>query len=466
MTTVVPTPPPSHGRFATGFLETFRSLRWRNFRLFFSGQLISQVGNWLSLIAMTLLIYELTDSAFLLGLLAAAQFGPVLVIGPWAGLIADRYPKRTILLVVQSIAMLQSFALAALAFQPEPSLVAIYAVAFIGGLTIAFDNPARRSFVTEMVPESDINNAVSLNSALMTLSRVVGPFIAAFLIATVGFGWAFLVDGISYVAVLVALAMMRTAELRPSVAAARAKGQVRAGMRYARSVPELWIPLVMMAIVGTLAFNFNTVLPVFVNRSLGGDDVMFAVLLGVVSIGSFSGALATARRRSISIQQVAGCALAFGVAIGLLGLSPNLAIALPVGIAMGAASIAFMTASTAIVQIRSDPQMRGRVLALQSMVFLGSTPIGGPILGWVCEQFGARYGLAIGAVGALGAGFWGLRRSRGSEHYAVADREAEVAVEDAIEELAGDPEMPDSGPVEPAAVTGEPTGERRVPARP
>lgn len=464
MTSALPTPPPSRGRFATGFSETFRSLRLRNFRLFFGGQLISQVGNWLSLIAMTLLIYELTDSAFLLGLLAAAQFGPVLVIGPWAGLIADRYPKRTILLIVQTIAMLQSFALAALAFQPEPSLVAIYVVAFIGGLTVAFDNPARRSFVTEMVPESDINNAVSLNSALMTLSRVVGPFIAAFLIATVGFGWAFLVDGISYVAVLAALAMMRTAELRPSVAAARAKGQVRAGMRYARSVPELWIPLVMMAIVGTLAFNFNTVLPVFVNRSLGGGDVMFAVLLGVVSIGSFTGALATARRRSISVQQVAACSLAFGAAIGLLALAPTLAVALPVGIAMGAASIAFMTASTAIVQIRSDPQMRGRVLALQSMVFLGSTPIGGPILGWVCEQFGARWGLAIGAAGALGAGVWGLRRSRGAEHYAVAEREAESAVDDAIEELAGDVEMPECDPGRAGAVA--PTDQPRVPARP
>ena len=415
--------------------ETFRSMRSRNFRLFFTGQLISQVGNWLTFVAMTLLILKLTDSGLALGLLAATQFGPVLLIGPWAGLIADRYPKRTILLVVQAIAMAQSFALAGLAFQADPPLVAIYVVAFVGGLTTAFDNPARRSFVTEMVPESDINNAVSLNSALMTSSRIFGPLLAGVLITTVGYGWAFIADGVSYVAVLAALGMMRTAELRPSIQATRAKGQVRAGMRYARSVPELWIPLVMMAIVGTLAFNFNTVLPLFTTRDLGGDDVMFTVLLGVVSIGSLTGALATARRTSISIQQVAVCSLAFGGSIGLLALTPVLAFALPVGVLMGGASIAFMTASTAIVQIRSDPQMRGRVLALQAMVFLGSTPIGGPILGWVCERFGARYGLAIGAAGAIGAGVWGLVRAKGTGHYRVAPAEAEQAVDEAIEDL-------------------------------
>lgn len=423
----------------------FRSLRSRNFRLFFGGQLISQIGNWLTFVATTLLIYNLTDSGVAVGLLAAAQFGPVLVFGPWAGLIADRYPKRTILLIVQSIAMAQSLALAVLAFQPEPSIPAIYAVALVGGFTIAFDNPARRSFVTEMVPESDINNAVSLNSALMTGARVVGPFIAGVLVTTVGFGWAFLVDGLSYITVIVALILMRTSELRSSVAVTRAKGQVRAGMRYARSVPELWIPLVMMAIVGTLAFNFATVLPLFVTRDLSGTELMFTILLGVVSAGSLTGALATARRRTISVQQVAICSLAFAASIGLLAIVPTFALALPVGVVMGVSSIAFMTASTAIVQIRSDPQMRGRVLALQSMVFLGSTPIGGPALGWVCDTFGARYGLGVGALGALGAGLWGLRRSAGSEHYSVASGEAEVAVDTAVEELAG----PVDGEIEP-----------------
>jgi MFS family permease len=441
----------------------FRSLRSRNFRLFFGGQLISQVGNWLTFVAMTLLIYEITDSGFAIGMLAVAQFGPVLLFGPFAGLVADRYPKRTVLLIVQSIAMAQSFALAAVAFQPEPSLPLVFLIALVGGFTTAFDNPARRAFVTEMVPVDDINNAVSLNSALMTSSRIVGPFLAGVLVTTVGFGWAFLVDGISYAAVLGALAMIRTSELRSSPIVARAKGQVRAGVRYAHSVPELWIPLVMMAIVGTLAFNFNTVLPVFVTRDLGGTELMFTILLGVVSAGSLAGALGTARRRSISVQQVAWCSLAFAAAIGLLALVPNIATSLPVGVFMGAASIAFMTASTAIVQIRSDPQMRGRVLALQSMVFLGSTPIGGPIVGWICDTFGARYGLAVGALGALGAGVWGLRKARGSERYAIGAQQAETAVDDAVEELAGDCDVPAHAPTG-AGVLAPSTAGRPAPA--
>ena len=252
---------------------------------------------------------------------------------------------------------------------------------------------------------------------------------------------------------LVALLMMRTGELRSSPRVTRAKGQVRAGMRYARSVPELWIPLVMMAIVGTLAFNFNTVLPVFVTRDLVGSDMMFTILLSVVSVGSLTGALATARRRTISIRQVAWCSVAFGVSIGLLAVAPVFVVALPIGVLMGAASIAFMTASTAIVQIRSDPQMRGRILALQSMVFLGSTPIGGPIIGAICEVFGARYGLAVGAVGALGAGIWGLRRAAGSGAYSVRADEADESVDDAIEDLAGDIDVPPHVPEPAPALT-------------
>src|SRR4249919_3339729 len=176
----------------TAWRETFRSLRSRNFRLFFGGQLISQVGNWMTLVAQTLLVLSLTDSGIALGMLAVAQFGPVLILGPWAGLVADRSDKRRLLLVVQSVAMLQSFALAALAFSGNPPVWSIYLVALVGGVTIAFDNPARRAVVTEMVPESDVQNAVSLNSALMTSSRVIGPALAGLLVATVGFGWCFL----------------------------------------------------------------------------------------------------------------------------------------------------------------------------------------------------------------------------------------------------------------------------------
>jgi MFS family permease len=384
----------------------------RNFRLFFSGQLVSQVGNWLTLVAQTLLVLKLTDSGVALGVLAVAQFGPVLVLGPFAGLVADRSDKRRLLLLVQSLAMAQSFCLAALAFSGQPSIAALYGVALLGGFAIAFDNPARRSFVVEMVPEDDISNAVSLNSALMTGSRVVGPALAGLLITTVGFGWCFLLDGVSYLAVLAGLWLMDPTQLRQAPVTARGRGQVREGLRYARSVPELWIPLVMMAVVGTLAFNFQTVLPLFTRRDLGGSDVTFTLLMSTVSLGSLVGALATARRRRIGVSTVSVAAVAFGLAMGLLAVTPNQPLAFAAGLLVGLASIAFMTASTAIVQITAAPSMRGRVLALQAMVFLGSTPIGGPIVGTISQRFGARYSILIGAVAALAAGLFGLAKVR------------------------------------------------------
>jgi MFS family permease len=392
--------------------DTFRSLHIRNFRLFFVGQSISQVGNWLTLIAQTLLVLRLTDSGLAVGFLAVAQFGPLLVFGAFAGLVADRSDKRKLLLVVQSLAMVQSFCLAGLAFMDRPPLAAIYAVALFGGFAVAFDNPARRSFVVEMVPDDHINNAVSLNSALMTGSRVIGPALAGLLVTTVGFGWAFLLDGLSYVAVLVCLWKLDPTKLRPAPETMRGRGQVRAGLRYARSIPELWIPLVMMAVVGTLAFNFQTVLPLFAIRDLGGGEVTFTLLMSLVSLGSLVGALATARRESVSVHTVSLCAIAFGLSLALLTVAPTTGIALAVGVLVGVASISFMTASTAIVQMRADPSMRGRVLALQAIVFLGSTPIGGPIVGTIADVFGARYSLALGAVATIGAGAFGLSSVR------------------------------------------------------
>jgi MFS family permease len=416
--------------------DTFRSLQYRNFRLFFTGQLISQVGNWLTLVAQTLLVLQLTDSGIALGILAAAQFGPVLLIGPWAGLIADRSDKRKLLLIVQTIAMVQSFVLAALAFSGDPPVWSIYLVALAGGLTIAFDNPARRSFVVEMVAQDDVPNAVSLNSALMTSSRVVGPALAGLLISTAGFGWAFLVDGVSYLAVLAGLWMLRTDELRRPPVTLRARGQVREGLRYARSVPELWVPLAMMALVGTLSYNFQTVFPLFTTRDLNGSGATFTALFSIVSVGALVGALAVARRTRISIHAVAISSLAYGAALALMAVAPNQAVAFTVAPLLGLASIAFLTASTAIVQLEAAPEMRGRVLALQAMLFLGSTPVGGPIVGVVSERFGARYGIGVGAAAALVAGGFGLLVARRHAARAIAPTDADLTVLDGVGELA------------------------------
>jgi MFS family permease len=427
-------------RVAAG--ETFASLHVRNFRLFFGGQLISQVGNWLTLVAQALLVLKITGSGWNVGLLTACQFLPVLILGPWAGLVADRSDKRKLLIVVQVFAMVQSFALAGLAFMDRPPLLGLYLVAFAGGLATAFDNPARRSIVVEMVDEDRVNNAVSLNSALMTCSRVVGPALAGLLISTVGYGWCFLVDGLTYIAVLVGYALMNPNEIRRGPVTERGRGQVRAGLRYAWGVADLRIPLVMMAIIGTLAFNFSVVVPLLVKQSFGGSDTTFTILFSVVSVGSFVGALLTARRKEISLDDVVVSAAMFGGSMLLFAITPTLAWAFPVGLLVGGGSIAFLTASTAIVQVRSDPSMRGRVLALQAMVFLGSTPIGGPILGAVCDAFGPRWGVALGGAATVAAAVYGWLASRATISPNRSSRRSQAAAVSRIQPVASS-----SGPV-------------------
>ena len=393
--------------------DTFRSLRHRNFRLFFGGQFISQTGNWLTLIGQSLLVLHLTNNnGFRVGLLAACQFLPVLLLGMWTGVVADRSNKRRLLMIVQSFAMLQSFVLAALAFSGRPPLIAIYAVAMLGGVCTAFDNPTRRSFVVEMVPVEDVQNAVSLNSALMTGARVFGPTIAGLLISTVGYGWCFTIDGISYLAVLYGFWRMDVAALRTAPAAARAKGQLLTGLRYVRSLPELFIPLAMMSVIGTFAFNFSVVLPLFVKKTFHSTDTNFTLLYSAVSVGSFVGALVAARRRSIDVHHVVVAAGLFGVSMAVIAASPNLLSSYPIAVFVGLFSILFMTSSTAIVQTRADPQMRGRVLALQAVLMLGSTPIGGPIVGLICQVSSARVGFLVGAVACFAAAAWGGAAAR------------------------------------------------------
>jgi MFS family permease len=391
---------------------TFRSLDVRNFRLFFVGQLVSQIGTWLTTVAQVLLVLHLTNSGLAIGGLVACQFGPVLFLGAWAGLIADRHDKRRLLMLTQTLEMLQSGALAVLAFTPHPSLLGLYAIALAGGFMLAFDNPTRRSFVPEMVTPEKMQNAVTLNTAVMTSARIVGPAVAGLLVVTVGYGWCFTLDAFSYLAVLIALRMMRPSELLRSQVVGRAKGQVRAGLRYVRGVPDLFVPMIMLTIIGTLTFNFTVVIPLFVEHTLKGNDATYTLLYSVLSVGSFAGALAASYRRLIEMRHVVIASVAFGVAMLVFAAAPDLAAAFPFAILVGLTSVGFMTAATAIVQVRADPAMRGRVLALQAIVMIGSTPIGGPILGAICDDLGARAGLVVGGLAALVAGAWGYRAGR------------------------------------------------------
>jgi MFS family permease len=389
--------------------DTFRSLRHRNFKLFFGGQLVSQTGSWLSMVTQTLLVLKLTDSGFALGALTAFQFGPMLFLGAYAGAVADRSDKRKMLTFLQAAAMAQSFALGILVLSGSASVAAIYALAAVQGVITAFDNPVRRAFVVEMVPSEDLPNAVSLNSAIMTGSRVFGPALAGALVLTVGYGWPFIIDGMSYSAVIAGLLLMRSGDLFRSPPTPHRKGQVRQGLRYIRSEPNLLVPLVMMAMIGTFAFNFQVTVPLLVDGPLDGGTGTFTLLFSVLSLGSLIGALATARRARVTPQMLVNSSAAFGVAMVLLALSPSLGVAFPVAVLLGLASIAFMTTSTAIVQLLAGAEYRGRVLAIQGMVFLGSTPIGGPIVGWVSDAVGPRAGLALGAVSCFAAAAYGMR---------------------------------------------------------
>jgi MFS family permease len=412
----------------------FRALRNRNFRLFFGGQLISQTGSWLTTIASTLLVLRLTHSGVAVGLLVACQYGPVLLLSAWGGLVADRSDKRRLLVITQTLEMCESFALASLAFMAHPPLVGFYLVALSGGFMLAFDNPTRKSFVAEMVPESDVRNAVTLNTALMTSARVIGPTVAGILIVTTGFGWCFLIDGTSYLAVITGLLMMRRSELRTPPVVARAKGQLRDGLRYVRRTPDLWIPLVMMMLIGTLTYNFAVVLPLFVEHTLHGNIESFTLFYSVFSIGSVTGALLAAKRRSIELRYIVYAAFALGIAMFALATAPTLLTAFPVIVCVGLSSITFMTTSQAIMQIRADAAMRGRVLSLQTMVVAGSTPLGGPLLGYICDAFGPRTGVALGGTAAIAAGFWGLyahRRVLEASHEPTLNLRGRTAVDKA-----------------------------------
>jgi MFS family permease len=396
-----------------GFLRrTLSSLRWRNFRLFFIGQTISQTGNWLTNVALTLLILHRTGSGVALGLLVACQYGPILLLSAWAGVIVDRTSKRNLLYVTQALEMCESFALAALAFMHNAPVAAFYGIALAGGAMLAFDNPVRRTFVNEMVPKDDIPNAVTLYSAMNSMARIAGPALAGLLIVTVGYGWCFTVDAVSYAAVITALAMMRSAELQRLPAMPRGAGQVRAGFKYIFGVPDLWITFVMLLVIGTLSYNFAVVFPLFVEKGLHGGDGTYTLVYSAFSAGGLVGALLVARRSTVGIRTVAVGAAGLGVAMLVLSAVPSIALAYVVATLVGAASVAYMTATTAIAQIRTEPHMIGRVLAIQTVLLVGTTPIGGPILGAIADAIGVRAPVLIGGVAALAAAGFGMLAAR------------------------------------------------------
>lgn len=376
--------------------------------MFVIGQLISNSGNWLTTVASALLVLHRTGSGTDVGLLAACQYGPVLALSAWGGLVADRSNKRRMLYLTQALEMTESFVLAALAFLPHAPLSGFYITALAGGSILAFDNPGRRSFVNEMVQAKDLPNAVNLYSAMAGLSRIVGPTLAAALIVSVGYGWCFTIDGLSYVSVLLALLLMRGSELRRTPAAQRGRGQIRSGIRYVLGVPELRMSFAMLMIIGVATYNFTVTFPLFVERGLHGNDAQYTLFYAAFSAGGVLATIVIARRTRVSLRSVTAGAAGLGAAMLALFFVPDLAAAYPLAAVLGGAAVLFVTSTTAVVQLQHDRTMIGRVIALQTALQLGTTPVGGPLLGFIADAWGGRAPIVVGGVAAVAAAALGV----------------------------------------------------------
>ncbi|MEA2340809.1 MAG: hypothetical protein QOG11_886 [Solirubrobacteraceae bacterium] len=399
---------------SAGLRRSLASLQVPNYRRWFIGMVISTTGTWMQTIAEGWLVLRLTGSGFALGTAAALQFAPMLLAGAWGGLLADRVSKRRLLVVTQTLMAIPALLLWGLTVSGAVTLWMVYALILVRGTVLAVDNPARQAFVPELVGTDRLVNAVSLNSVLVQTARVAGPGLAAVVIATVGVATCFGVNALSFGAMLVVLARLDRSALREAPVAGRARGQLREAASVVWRTPELRTPLALMALVGTLAFNFATVFPLLARFTFHGGASTYALLMSVMGAGAVLGALVNGARGRVSPAIVAGSAFAFGAALGAVALAPTLGFALVALPLVGAASVTFTAAVNTSLQLAVAPHLRGRVMALYAVVFLGSTPIGGPLVGWLSQSAGPRAGLGVGAAAAVLAGLVGavaLRRT-------------------------------------------------------
>ena len=395
-------------RIGAAFHRTFHSLgHSRNFRLFFVGQAVSVTGTWMQMVATAWLVLRITGSGVALGIDTALAFGPILLLGPLGGVIADRFDKRRILIATQFAYGILAIVLWGLVASDVVQLWMVYGLSFLQGVVTSIDNPTRQSFYSEMVRPRDLTNAVSLNGAVMTGTRIIGPALAGVLIAGVGMEWCFLINGVSYLAVIASLSVMDKGELRPN-RSRLGSGAIREGLRYVWRTDALRRPLLLMSVLFLFSFNYSVLLPLLAERTFNGNAGTLGLLFSVMGVGSLGGALAMAGRANPSERRLALAAIVVGVVTILVSLAPTLDLAVAGMIPLGAASVAFFVTANSTLQLTARPEMRGRVMALYGMVFLGSTPFGGPVAGWLGEHFDARVGLAAGGLVALATGAIGL----------------------------------------------------------
>ncbi|MEU0596713.1 MFS transporter [Streptomyces sp. NPDC006393] len=391
----------------------FSSLKIRNYRLFFLGQVVSNTGTWMQRIAQDWLVLSLTGSSAAVGITTALQFLPMLLFGLYGGVLVDRLPKRPALLVTQSAMAVTGLVLAALTLTGHVQVWHVYLAAFAVGLATVVDNPARQSFVSEMVGPKQLQNAVSLNSANFQSARLVGPAVAGLMITGVGTGWAFLANGLSFVAPIAGLLLMRARELHVVERAPRGKGQLREGLRYVAGRPDLIWPIVLVGFIGTFGFNFPVWLSAYADDIFHAGAGGYSLFNTLMAVGSLIGALLAARRGTARMRVLIAAAAAFGTLEVVAALAPSYWLFALLMAPIGVFGLTVNVTANTAVQMATDPAMRGRVMALFMMVFVGGTPLGAPVVGWVTDAYGARTGFALGgAISLIAAVTIGLALAR------------------------------------------------------
>lgn len=397
----------------------FPALFVRNYRLFFIGHFISVTGVWMQRLAQDWLVLQITGSGVAVGATTALQFTPVLIAGIWGGQVADRVDRRKLLFATQTAAMVLAVALGVVTLTGHATVWWIYAFAFLTGVVVVFDNPARQAFLHEMVGTDTVTNAVSLTSAVQTGGRIVGPALAGLAIAAVGSGWAFVLNGVTYLAVLLALQRMDASMLHRDEAVSSAGGGALAGVRYAWRDPVLRTTLVLLAVVANFAMNFGVLLPLLTKITFGGDAGTAGMLLSVFAVGSVLGALANAVRGRPTVAQFLVATTAFGVLALVLSIMPTVQSTAVALIPTGTAALVCIATAQSALQVHTAPEMRGRVMALFSIVFLGSNPVGAILAGWLAQASSPRWAIAIGGaisiLATAAAALWHrrtLRRAR------------------------------------------------------
>jgi MFS family permease len=379
--------------------KTFGSLRTRNYRLFAAGQVVSNTGSWMQRVAQDWLVLELThNSGTALGITTGLQFLPLLLFSLWGGVIADRYPKRRILMITQTVMGVLALTLGLLALTGTVRIWHVYVLAFALGLATVVDNPTRQAFAVEMVGRDGMANAIALNSAVFNLARIVGPAVAGIVIGLLGTPAAFLVNAASYGAVLIGLRMMRPEELRPARRAQRGPGQLREALSYVRARPTLWMPMILLFFVSTFGMNFQVTTALMSRTVFHTGASAFGLASAVFAFGALGGALLAARRGRPTLRLLLATSFAFSILEILTGVVPDYLAFLLVLVPTGLTLLTFTTAANSSTQLNTAPDMRGRVMGLYMLVFLGGTPLGSPLAGWVAQAYGARMALIAGGV--------------------------------------------------------------------